>query len=378
MTMIAAVQPPTRVDAANRAAVLPVDRFVRNLWYVAAWSHEVGDLPFARRLLDVPVALWRDDTGRACALEDRCCHRGLPLSMGRIVDGHLQCGYHGLTYDRDGRCVRVPGQDRVPPKARVVRFPLVEQDGLLWIWLGDADRADPSRIVRVARHVDPSWSWQGEHFAYRADHLLLYDNLLDLTHVGYVHPQTIGGDAEDHSSASTTITRDGDTVQGVRWMRNVRPPAAYQALRPFAGRIDRWQTMRFSPGAVRISVAAKDAGTARDADDFDDAYESHGFHGVTPESPGRCHYFWSVGIPARFDAPGDEFKFISGTLSPASSLRLQSSIQRVAAEFDQLVRQDIRLPLERRNSCTVILAMSSWEFSEFSKLRRTPRSPSKK
>jgi hypothetical protein len=74
-----------------------------------------------------------------------------------------------------------------------------------------------------------------------------------------------------------------------------------------------------------------------------------------------------------FDAPGDEFRFVGGTLSPVSVLRLQSSIRRVAAEFEQLVRQDVRLPLDERDSCTVILAMSSWEFSEFSKLRRSPR-----
>jgi hypothetical protein len=74
-----------------------------------------------------------------------------------------------------------------------------------------------------------------------------------------------------------------------------------------------------------------------------------------------------------FDTPGDEFKFMGGTLAPASLLRLQSSIRRIAAEFEQLARQDVRLPLEERDSCTVILAMSSWEFSEFSNLRRTPR-----
>lgn len=76
---------------------------------------------------------------------------------------------------------------------------------------------------------------------------------------------------------------------------------------------------------------------------------------------------------AQFDATGDEFKFMGGTLTPVSRLRLQSSLRRVAAEFEQLVRQDVRQPLEDRDSCTMILAMSSWEFSEFSNLRREPR-----
>jgi transcriptional regulator with XRE-family HTH domain len=77
----------------------------------------------------------------------------------------------------------------------------------------------------------------------------------------------------------------------------------------------------------------------------------------------------------RFDAPGDEFRFMGGTLSPASLLRLQSSIRRLAADFEQLAKQDVRLPLEERDSCTVILAMSAWEFSEFSNLRRTQKRP---
>ena len=76
---------------------------------------------------------------------------------------------------------------------------------------------------------------------------------------------------------------------------------------------------------------------------------------------------------AQFDAAGDEFKFMGGTLTPVSRLRLQSSLLRVAAEFEQLARQDVRLPLDDRDSCTIILAMSSWEFSEFSNLRREPR-----
>ena len=92
-------------------------------------------------------------------------------------------------------------------------------------------------------------------------------------------------------------------------------------------------------------------------------------------------YFIRAVIPeffdARFDGTGDEFRFMAGTLAPASVLRLQSSIQRVAVEFEQLTHQDSRLPLEKRDGCTVILATRSWEFSEFSKLRRTPRSARK-
>jgi phenylpropionate dioxygenase-like ring-hydroxylating dioxygenase large terminal subunit len=277
---------------------------VRNVWYVAAWAREVSSTPLARRICDTPVVLFRGQNGKVGALEDRCSHRGLPLAKGRVIGDVLQCGYHGLCFDTSGECTKVPGQERIPSRARVQNFPVVEQEAVVWIWMGEPSQADASRIPRFPRHVDPSWNWRGEYIAYNANHLLLYDNLLDLSHVGYVHPNTIGGNEEEHSAAGLTIERGAGWVKGVRWMRNSVPPQAYQQLRPFPGRIDRWQVMRFEPGLVRISVGAKDAGTARHDEDYEDAYESHGFHGVTPASEGECHYFWSVGVPASFDKPG--------------------------------------------------------------------------
>jgi transcriptional regulator with XRE-family HTH domain len=88
-------------------------------------------------------------------------------------------------------------------------------------------------------------------------------------------------------------------------------------------------------------------------------------------------YFLQRVIPeffnARFEALGDEMRFVAGTLSAASMLRLQSSLRRVAAEFEQLAHQDSRLPLEERDGCSAILAFRRWEFSEFAKLRRAAR-----
>ena len=77
--------------------------FLRNCWYVAAWAAEVGAAPLARTICGAPVALFRTGSGEAVALEDRCCHRNLPLSMGRVEGEALRCGYHGLLFDRDGR-----------------------------------------------------------------------------------------------------------------------------------------------------------------------------------------------------------------------------------------------------------------------------------
>ena len=125
--------------------------FLKNCWYVAAWDHEVTAAPLARTLLCEPVVLYRTEDGTAVALEDRCCHRALPLSMGKVVGDRLQCGYHGLEFDSGGACVRVPGQAQIPPGASVRSYPLVERWKYLWIWMGDPALADEALI--------PNWWW---------------------------------------------------------------------------------------------------------------------------------------------------------------------------------------------------------------------------
>ena len=120
--------------------------FVRNAWYVAAWDHEVGRSMLRRIILDEPVVLFRTTEGKAVALEDRCCHRQAPLSMGKLVGNIVTCPYHGLQYDPSGACVKIPSQDRVPPSAKVKSYPLVEKNHWLWVWLGDPAKADPKLI----------------------------------------------------------------------------------------------------------------------------------------------------------------------------------------------------------------------------------------
>ena len=121
--------------------------FLRNYWYVAATDSEIGRKPFRRIIMNEPVVFYRTEDGAPVALEDRCPHRRLPLSMGKLVDGDvLQCYYHGLRFDRTGACVRVPGQDMIPATARVKKYPVVDRYKWLWIWMGDPALADPAKI----------------------------------------------------------------------------------------------------------------------------------------------------------------------------------------------------------------------------------------
>ncbi len=124
-----------------------IEPFVRNAWYVGAWPEELDGGPLGRRIMNEPIVLYRDSAGVVGALEDRCCHRGAPLTHGAVVENGLQCGYHGLVYERSGKCVQVPGQDTVPSDARVKSYPVVERQGFVWIWMGDPALADQSKIV---------------------------------------------------------------------------------------------------------------------------------------------------------------------------------------------------------------------------------------
>jgi vanillate O-demethylase monooxygenase subunit len=167
--------------------------FVHNTWYVAGWADELkSGERLGRTFLGQPVALFRTASGQVGALEDRCVHRAMPLSAG-VVDGEaLRCLYHGLEFGTHGRCTHIPAQDKIPATAKVRSFPLVERDAMLWIWMGDAERADENAIPDYAFHRDPVWAWRSAHFHVKGNWQLLIDNLMDLSHLPYIHPHTIG------------------------------------------------------------------------------------------------------------------------------------------------------------------------------------------
>src|SRR5438132_884303 len=122
--------------------------FLRNSWYVAAWNHELIDgRKLARTILEKPVVIYRGASGKVVALDDRCCHRAAPLSMGRIEGDDIRCMYHGMKFEPGGKCIQIPGQDMIPPKLGVRSYPVVERYNLIWIWMGDTEKADPNMIV---------------------------------------------------------------------------------------------------------------------------------------------------------------------------------------------------------------------------------------
>jgi phenylpropionate dioxygenase-like ring-hydroxylating dioxygenase large terminal subunit len=284
--------------------------FIRNAWYIAAWGDEVGDRPLARRILDRPVVLFRDQRGAAAALEDRCCHRGTPLALGQIVPQGIQCGYHGLVFDPTGKCVLVPGNHNIPRGAFVRNYPLVEKDDLIWIWMGDPQYAEPASVLSYPYHNDQA-NWPYKHAVYhiRGGYMLVIDNLMDLSHLGYVHGGTVGGAPATHIEASMRTLGTATGVRFDRWMIDSTPPPTYVRAVGFKGRVDRWQeTEFFAPSTVLQWIGAVDVGTGVLRDWKYDGVREGGFsfrllHGLTPETGTSCHYFWSAANGYRQNQP---------------------------------------------------------------------------
>ncbi|KLE34640.1 hypothetical protein AAW00_10705 [Aurantiacibacter luteus] len=278
---------------------------LENAWYVAAWSHEVTTHPLARRLFNLPVVLYRSLAGQACALIDSCAHRGAPLSLGTVVADGIRCNYHGVVFGGDGICTRIPNQDLIPDKARVTSFPLVEKDDIVWLWHGDPAKADPTLIVDYPYHRDPAWPARFSMAPVAGNFMLIADNLLDATHLAYVHGSTVGGsDPNVHMVAESSLKPAKNGLRFERLMRGAPPPPAYSACVPdLPKQIDRWQEFDFVvPSTVLQYSGGVPAGSDR-AIAPAPRFDMRIFHSATPATDTSCYYFWSLQNGHAIDDP---------------------------------------------------------------------------
>lgn len=278
--------------------------FPLNQWYVAGFSWELEDKPLARTLLNQSIVMFRTGSGEVAALENRCCHKSLPLSCGTIENRGVRCGYHGLLFAPSGACLEVPGQDRVPTKARVKSYTLVERDQILWIWMPQVDgTAPPHDAPGYWVHSDPRYRFRGDVYHYDAPYQLIHDNLLDLSHLGYVHLRTIGGNAAVHMNAELKVEGSGDQVRVLRYMQDSVPPPTYTGAWPFKGRIDRWQEVEFNVSHLLIWTGGADVGTEDLTDPQRGGFHMRGFHAITPETDTTAHYMWTIATNPHPDKP---------------------------------------------------------------------------
>lgn len=271
--------------------------FPKNAWYVACLPEEIEGRPLGRKVCGERIVFHRGPEGQAVALEDFCPHRGAPLSLGTVCEGKLVCGYHGLEMGCDGRTVAMPGQ-RVRGFPPIRTYPVLERHGFVWVWPGDAARADPALVPDLFWSTRPDWAYGGGVYHVKCDYRLMIDNLMDLTHEKYVHATSIGQKELDETVPQTKT--EGDVVVTRRDMPGVTaPPFWADAMRGNgldpAQPVDRWQRCRFlPPSTVLIDVGVALAGHGG----FDAPAEVKTSGVVvdliTPETETSIWYFWGL------------------------------------------------------------------------------------
>ncbi|WP_037470054.1 aromatic ring-hydroxylating dioxygenase subunit alpha [Sphingobium sp. DC-2] len=266
--------------------------FVRNNWYAVARVDEVEpERLLARRVLDEPLVLFRENDGTIAILEDTCPHRFAPLSLGRLRDGAVECGYHGLRFSGTGSCVFNPRADgSIQPGLAVRAYPSVELHGLIFVWMGDPANADPSKLPDLS-FLDGASSNDvlTGYLRTEANYELIIDNLLDASHADFLHPGLLstGGAYGRHVPK---VDYAGDEVCETFMLENLPTQPAVTPYLSEPGKpahqkmVFRW----VGPSFVYIS------GDIWQDSDPSRVLISRSLHALTPESNGATHYWFKI------------------------------------------------------------------------------------
>jgi vanillate O-demethylase monooxygenase subunit len=268
-----------------------VEGYLRNTWYVAAWSDDLApEKILARTIMELPIALFRRRDGSPAALLDRCPHRFAPLSVGAHQGDHVACGYHGLRFDGEGQCVLNP-HGPVPRSAAVRAFPVHEAHRAIWIWMGAAEKANPGLIPDfsyLAKAPATAFS-AGQLLSSRGNYLVFVDNIMDLSHTDFLHPTTLGGGAVTNSSQTVEETQD---YIDVAWHSPATAPSPLLAalIGDLPDRTDMVNRVRwFAPAVMQLQTITIPAGRSES-----EGYRNHTAHIFTPETPRTSHYFFAA------------------------------------------------------------------------------------
>lgn len=239
------------------------------------------------------------------ALHDRCPHRLVPLSLGFIENDYLRCGYHGLLFAEDGKCVEMPNQDSIPKTVCTKPYPVTEKYRFIWVWIGDPKKADVAEVPNVHWMDDPEWAGDGGTLHIKANYQLILDNLMDLSHEAYVHSNSIGQEELLDSPIETEV--DDNAVRVTRWMHDVHAPPFWRMLSGFSEDqlCDRWQIIEYTPPAnILIDVGVAKAGTGAPEGDRSQGVTGIVIDLITPETEKTSLYHW--GFSRNFDVENQD------------------------------------------------------------------------
>lgn len=283
---------PKMIVSTRKASSRMADRdtpFIYNEWYVGAFSSEIQRELLARTLLGKRVVFYRTEGGSPVALEDRCPHRSFPLSESHLEGDTIVCGYHGFRYDSQGDLIEVPSQKECPRGVGIHRYPVVEKGQVVWIWMGDPELADESRIPRQAWMEDENWECSSGYLYHKGNYVSMHENLMDLTHLSYLHADTIG--TPDYARAPYEVQLDEGNY---KLTRNVVPTTLSPVWGKSTGLDDRDTAARIitsefiSPALHRVSGKFYDSALPEEERE---EFQICTAHILTPETHGTMHYF---------------------------------------------------------------------------------------
>lgn len=263
---------------------------IRNAWYVGALSHDVTTTPIQQTVLGEPVALYRTESGQAVALGDRCPHRFAPLHKGKVKGDCLECPYHGLQFKPSGACAFNPhGDGKIPQAAKVRHYPIVERDGIVWIWPGDPQQADESKVIDLSAFFghgkQPMISGS---YKLNAHFEIVLDNLLDLSHAPFLHPTTLA-DPGGIAHLRFEMKQEGNTVWAYHYVPASLPSAQFKPFRASTEPLcDTHAHMRWDPPCnLQLDVGVTECGRPDS-----EGLNIHIAHLLTPIDGNRTNYFW--------------------------------------------------------------------------------------
>jgi phenylpropionate dioxygenase-like ring-hydroxylating dioxygenase large terminal subunit len=264
-----------------------------NYWYVAALTTEITRELTERTILNRSLVMYRDENENVVILQNRCAHRSFPLASSNLEGGGIRCRYHGIKYDHDGNITDVPCQDKCP-KTKIKKYITKETGPVVWIWLGENEKANEEEIPELPVHDMDKWTHVVGHYNYmEGSYMLLHENLCDLSHLPFLHENTFKFPKE-YTSAPITVEQTDDQVAFYRQMED------WNLLKPFFHPdldFGNKQVVYKSGGHYMTPATNKGYGLLYPHDENGEVEEPTGHyvnHYLTPESENRCHYFWYV------------------------------------------------------------------------------------
>jgi phenylpropionate dioxygenase-like ring-hydroxylating dioxygenase large terminal subunit len=166
---------------------------LKNHWYLICPAKEIKDQMIAKTILGEKIIIFRDEKNALVALEDRCCHRNVQLSLGYLQNGKAVCGYHGWEYDGRGQCVKIPSQlpdTKIPPTAKIRSYPIIEFNNWAWVFIGDAEKADEKQPLDIPEMAQ--WDYTYKSHVFKGDLESVAESLIDPYHIAFTHRNSIG------------------------------------------------------------------------------------------------------------------------------------------------------------------------------------------